>query len=213
MNDFKLDSITPCYRDADQSTRNVSTSIAEDLRHSRRVKTRTFKELLRVANAAKVLDKLPRRNESIHIVCKGNFAAWDFVPAVLRLAEPHTIRRLDVATLGFNTKGVAELSRLMDAGTIAAVSFVYSCYFRDSSSNESDFLCEQLIPRGAKVAAVRSHAKLLLMELTSDQYIVIESSANLRSCHNIEQYVISNDRELLQFHRAWIAAVIAEAQT
>ena len=39
-----------------------------------------------------------------------------------------------------------------------------------------------------------------LIELSDDRHIVIESSANLRSCHNIEHMCI-HDRPLLEFHR------------
>jgi hypothetical protein len=42
-------------------------------------------------------------------------------------------------------------------------------------------------------------------------HYVIESSANLRSCRNIEQFTMTNDRELLTFHRSWMETVIDDA--
>ena len=211
MQDFKFDTLTPFYADAGESARNVSVAIPDNLRHVRRVKSRTVEELLQVANAAKHLEAIPQAGESLHLVCKGNVAAWDFVPAILRIVVPVTIRRLDVVTLGFSKKNVAELAELMDAGTVGEVSFIFSVYFRSTSSSESDFLFEQLPSRGVSVAAVRSHAKILLMELTDDRHVVIETSANLRSCRNIEQFTICDDRDLLHFHRSWIDSVIKEA--
>ena len=38
--------------------------------------------------------------------------------------------------------------------------------------------------------------------------IVNESSANLRSCRNIEQFTMTHDRDLLEFHRQWMAEVM-----
>jgi hypothetical protein len=190
----------------------VNATLPDDLRHVRRVTNRTTKEMLRVANAAKALDRLPEPAESLHIVCKGNFCAWDFVPAVLPLGGPATIRRLDIGTLGFSRKNVAELADLMDAGTIGELWFLFSVYFRSTSAGESDFADAQLTPRRAHVASVRTHAKVILMELTDGRNVVIETSANLRSCRNIEQFTICDDRDLLLFHRGWITSVIEEAQ-
>ena len=43
-------------------------------------------------------------------------ARWDFVPAVLRLAAPATIRVLNVSELGFSSRNATELIALIDAG-------------------------------------------------------------------------------------------------
>lgn len=190
--------------------RNFTAPVADDLRHVRRIAKRTSQELLRVVNAAKHLQAIPQPGESLHLICNGNFAAWDFVPAVLKLTEPATIRRLDIVTLGFSKRNVAELASLMDAGTVEGVRFVFSHYFISTSKPESEFLYEQLPRRGAKIAAVRSHSKILLMELSTGENVVIETSADLRSCRNIEQFTICNDGGLLKFHQAWIDAVIEE---
>ncbi len=211
VNEFKMDGLKPFFPDAGELARDVSVAVADDLRHVRTVTARTVKEQLQVANAARHLGCLPKAGESLHLVCKGNFAAWDFVPAVLRIAAPATIRRLDIVTLGFSKKNVQELAGLMDARTVRETWFLFSCYFRSSSKSESEFLFEQMRTRAAKVAAVRSHAKLLLLELTDGRHVVIETSANLRSCRNIEQFTICDDRELLLFHRGWISSVANEA--
>jgi hypothetical protein len=42
------------------------------------------------------------------------------------------------------------------------------------------------------------------MELTDGRALVVESSANLRSCASIEQITLTADVDLLAFHRAWI---------
>jgi hypothetical protein len=64
-------------------------------------------------------------------------------------------------------------------------------------------MCELAGKHGFRIAALRTHAKLLLIA-TGEARIVVESSANLRSCHNVEQATVFNDAELFDFHRKWI---------
>jgi len=49
------------------------------------------------------------------------------------------------------------------------------------------------------------------MELTDGRCVVVESSANLRSCRNIEQFTMSHDRALLQFRRSWMLGLLTDA--
>lgn len=49
-----------------------------------------------------------------------------------------------------------------------------------------------------------THAKVMLFEMTDGNCYTVEGSANLRSCSSIEQICITNDRDLLNFHRVWI---------
>jgi hypothetical protein len=202
--------LRPADAPADPTGENFAVTVPEDLRHVRKIAKRNAEEQLRIVNAARHLQAIPQPGESLHLICKGNFAAWDFVPAVLRLVAPATIRRLDIVTLGFSKNNVAELAELIDAKAVGEVGFVFSCYFISTSKVESGFLFETLPQRGVKIAAVRSHSKLLLMETTADQHVVIETSANLRSCRNIEQFTICDDAGLLAFHRAWIDGVIRD---
>lgn len=51
---------------------------------------------------------------------------------------------------------------------------------------------------------MRTHTKLLLIETTAGDCYTIESSANLRSCKNVEQSTFTNDRPLFDFHRQWL---------
>lgn len=191
--------------------RNASIELQDGLKHVRISETKRMLHLLHVSNAAKHLDGLPTPGETYHCIMKGNFNGWDLVPATLRLSEPATIKRLDVATLGFNNANIKELCDLIDQKQIGDVSFLCSCYFRDSSKAEYGLLQEQLVKRGGRAAAVRSHAKILLMEMSNGANYVIESSANLRSCRNVEQFSMCDDRELLEFHRGWITELIEGA--
>jgi hypothetical protein len=74
-------------------------------------------------------------------------------------------------------------------------------------------LAEALHRRGHSIAAIRCHAKILLMELTDGRHIVVESSANLRSCRNIEQFTMTDDHDLLLFHRGWMLELLKDAKS
>jgi hypothetical protein len=48
----------------------------------------------------------------------------------------------------------------------------------------------------------------MLFEMSSGNYYAVESSANLRSCKMLEQFTLTNSRELVLFHRGWMAGLI-----
>lgn len=132
--DFNCDTLPAFYGAAEvAAARNAAAELTRDYRLRRRAAKRAAEHKLHVGNAAKHLESLPQEGESIHCVMRGNYHAWDLVPAVLRLAAPATIDYLGVATLGFNRSNAAELLELFDAGQIARVDFICSCYFRSTS--------------------------------------------------------------------------------
>jgi hypothetical protein len=71
-------------------------------------------------------------------------------------------------------------------------------------------LHQELTRRGHRCAAIRSHAKIMLFELTDGRCLTWESSANLRSCRNVEQAVFTNDKDLLRFHRNWMSEAMVD---
>jgi hypothetical protein len=189
---------------------STAAGITGDRTMRRAAGKRELLHLLHVSNAAKQLERLPAEGESIHCVMRGNYHAWDLIPAALQLAAPATIERLYVATLGFNDANARELVGLLDAGRIRRVTFLCSAYFRDASAETYRPLAEQLLARGQRVAAIRTHAKIQAYTLTDGRAIAIESSANLRSCRNIEQFCMTADRALFDFHAAWMDEVFAQ---
>ena len=64
----------------------------------------------------------------------------------------------------------------------------------------------QLQARGATLTSSRNHAKVIGLAFERDAYVV-EGSANMRSCNNLEQFTLTNDPELFEFHRRWIQSI------
>lgn len=179
----------------------------------RRVDRRRFVRLGEIKNAAAALGSLPDSNESIHAVMNGLYDGFAIVSAVLELAAPATIARLTIGTLGFNRRNADELLECLDAGSIGACTLVVSNYFRNVDAELFGYIEGGLRERGQRCAVLRSHAKLLLFEMTNGAAYVWESSANLRSCRNAETFVLSQSRELLDFHAAWLEELIHKADT
>lgn len=188
-----------------------SEGLPTNLRHVRRNVRRRFIHALNVQNAAKDLQELPEPGETYHVIMRGNWHGWDLVPAVLRLADGPAIDLLYVTTLGFNKDNAVELANLLDAGSIREVRFVCSVYFRDATRDVFEFLASELQARGQALLAMRNHAKLLLMALADGRRLVVESSANLRSCRNVEQFALSHDADLFDFHAGWLDDQLADA--
>lgn len=208
--DFDLSRIKPFYAD-DAPARNAKIGLADDLRFSRAARKRHYQHLLHVSNAAKHIRALPAAGETLHCIMRGTYNAWDLVPALLQLAAPATIRHLHVATLGFSASNVRELIDLLDRRSIERVTFVCSLFFRCQTEDVWSYLHHQLAERGQQAVAIRCHAKILLFDLSDGRRFASESSANLRSCNNIEQFCLTHDAELHAFHRQWIEQVAADA--
>jgi hypothetical protein len=160
------------------------------------------------ATAAETLGAIPGEGQAIHLVINGRFALWDFVGAILILAgEPIHIEQLHLATLGFSRKNIAQLADLLDAGKVGSVSLLCSHYFKGTSTPIYDFAAEQLSARGQRFLSIRTHAKVVLVKLSDGRLITLESSANLRSCKNIEQVVATGIPGLYRFHAAWMESL------
>jgi hypothetical protein len=185
--------------------------VSRRTRLTRRSDKRVMIDALHRRNCVRDIEKLPEAGESFHIIARGNFPLWSIVPATLTLAAPATITRLSIATLGFSAGNVTDLLSLFDAGRIAVVDIVASVYFERQNPSEYRMMADGLSQHGQRIAALRSHAKIIVMELSDGQALAVESSANLRSCRNLEQITIVHDQELCRFHAGWITSVIDAA--
>lgn len=183
--------------------------VPENLAHRRRAIKRELLDARQLRNAIEHVLQLPQPGESIHFIVDGKFEPCDLIPATRLLSHPAVIQRLDVTTLGLNSDNVACVARGMDQGKILSASILVSHYFQSAEPAEYEYLRSEIEGRGGRVNAARTHCKLILMEMTDGNHYTIEGSGNLRACRSIEQFVMTNDRELLEFHRAWIGDYIA----
>jgi len=163
-------------------------------------------------NAAEALGNLPGPRHARHILVTGRFALWDCVPAIV--AKCGRIQMLHVATLGFSKKNVESMARLLDAGDVAHIRLLCSHYFKGTSTEIYRFAAEELGKRKdrAEFLSVRTHAKLLLVKL-HNRTLTLESSANLRSCKNLEQLTVIGDPAVHAFHAGWLDELFEKGES
>ena len=166
---------------------------------------------LQSKNAVREIASLPALEESLHIVCRGNFPLWSIVPAILKLSDGATVDALHVATLGFSTSNATDLLSMLDANQVKAAALVCSVYFERQNPGEYRMMADGLSARGQRIVALRSHAKVIAMALSDGRRFAVESSANLRSCRNLEQITFTQSPDLHRFHAGWIDEVITAA--
>ena len=188
--------------------------LAGDRSYRRTPTKRTMIDVRQAANAVAHIGRLPEPGETIHLVCSGGYSLYHHIEAALELATPATIRYLGICTLGFSKDNLERLIGLLDTGAVGKLDFLFSVYFKSNEREICERLAHELGSRGQRVLSMRTHCKLLLIELGDgrDAY-TIESSANLRSCKNVEQSTFTNDRSLLAFHRGWIASLFTGGKT
>lgn len=200
-----LKSIFP--EEVDQ-VRNTKAALPVDYKLVRKVERRRFVRLTKASAAAEHLGRLPRLRETIHSTMSAAFDGWALVGAILQLASPATIRELDISTLGFNKANAEELLRMLDDGRIGTCRFLCSTYFKSVDTGIFTFLHAGLTSRNCRLAVVRVHAKVLLFQMSNGKTYTISSSANLRSCRNVEVFELSADPDLHRFHQGWMQELL-----
>lgn len=187
---------------------NVKLRLAEGRCITTRERKQITARLTRTRNAVSQIKALPKRGESLHCILNGEFALFDFINAVLELSSK-PISDLTVATLGFSKGNCEALDQLVTDGKVKRVSILCSHYFAAADSEIYAQMVELCQKHGFPIAAMRTHAKLLLMAV-GRRRLVVESSANLRSCHNVEQATMYDNARLYGFHRKWINELLAK---
>lgn len=153
-------------------------------------------------NAARLLERLPDPDEMLHIVQRGNSDHFGYVRRAIELCGC-PVDHMRVATLSFSKPNAAELIGMLDRGDVRRLSMLCSCYFRAQNREIFDALAVPMLERGQRVLAARSHCKIVLIA-AGQRRIVIEGSANLRACRNLEQVTVTDSLAVHSFHAAWI---------
>lgn len=149
--------------------------------------------------------RFPAATDGLHLIASGKYALWDLAKALVKLASPATIDSIYLATLGFSRVNVSEMVEMIDAGSIARLSLLCSHYFAGTSNGIWDYAAEEFAKRpAARFLSIRTHCKIIAMRLTDGRTVTLESSANLRSCKNIEQVSIFGHPGLYEFHAGWL---------
>jgi hypothetical protein len=188
-----------------KKTKSKVDGIPDDLLHRRKAARRALIDARQEKNALELIIKLPEESESVHFVIDGRFEPCDLIPATRRLSDPAIIKELTICTLGFNSDNIACIRQGMDAEKILKTTLICSHYFQKTDRDLYATAFKEIQEdRGGRVYGLRTHAKLILMEMSDGRCFTIEGSGNLRSCMSIEQFVFTCDRQLYKFHLNWL---------
>jgi hypothetical protein len=163
-----------------------------------------------IKKAVDLIDPLPEPDHALHCLMGDDFNAWELVPALMEI-KGAPIDRLFIGTLGFNKPMMKHLAELVEARQVGDLWLLCSHYFQATDKTLFRFAVDSLrkCSKRARVNYARSHAKIIAMEIGGEHY-VMEGSANLRACNNVEQITIFNSRDLFEFHADWIKRNVEE---
>jgi hypothetical protein len=158
-----------------------------------------------IAAAAKQIQHLPEDGWAVHCIMGGNFHGFDVIPTIQHLAGC-AIDTLTIATLSFSKRNLSNLALMLDQGTVRTVGLLTSNYFAKADALIYGAAKRELVEKrtGHRLAFTRTHAKVICIKTDDGRYFVVESSANLRSCVNFEQFALFQSRELFDWHSDWI---------
>jgi len=173
-----------------------------------------FAKMLQQETLAEAIPTPPAPGESIHAISNGkyDFATW--IPQMVDWVG--TADCLYCSTWTLSRPNADDIFALHDAGRIAKgqIHLLTGLYFKRRETATYNYLLDGLLKRGGRYKAFRNHAKVLLIANNAQGfYLTVEGSANLNANPRLEQYCLTNDRKLYEFHRGWMEEVFASTTT
>jgi hypothetical protein len=157
--------------------------------------------------AAEAVDALPGEGQTLHAVMSGFYDLMHLLIVLLdRFGSP--CERMGVATLSLSRRNVQEMVALYDAGKVRRLELLTSDFFRKHDDDIFAELVSEFHARGQRVAAARSHAKVVTLALADGRCYVLEGSANLRTNHNLEQFALTQSTDLHGFYETWLGSMM-----
>lgn len=171
--------------------------------HKREVK-RKFKNALRQEKADDILNDLggvPKKGECYSIWQNGGYDTICYLKYLVD--KLGVVDELLIATWIMNRENAKIIFDYLDAGIIKDMTLVISNRTRQLRKQDWGFLIEGFKSRNVKIRVPHSHAKLFTMSsIESGNYITVEGSGNFNENKRIENFTVSNDKELFDFNKS-----------
>ena len=183
---------------------------------ARALKMRARRRLERIAHAQAldaVIPEPPAPGETIHVISNAKYDFWSWVPHIID-AWLGRADELYCSTWTLSRPNAIDLFDLWDRGKIApaAVGFLTGLYFKRRETAVYTMLLNGLRRRGGRYRSFKNHAKVLLLSSArKNLWLAVEGSANLTSNPRLEQYTLTNARDLYRFHREWMEEMLGPA--
>jgi len=195
-------------RDADP----LESDRIPDARTLRRAARRRLERIAHAQALDEVIPEPPAAGETVHIVSNAKYDFWTWVPHMLGWLD--RADELYCSTWTLSRANAVDLFQLWDQGKVAPgrVGFLTGLYFKRRETAVYTMLLDGLLRRGGRYRSFRNHAKVVLLSNAKKRlWLTVEGSANLTSNPRLEQYTLSNDRQLYRFHREWMEEMLGPA--
>jgi hypothetical protein len=117
---------------------------------------------------------------------------------------------LRIATLCYSQRNTAELLSLLDSQPGLRLTLLVSDFFAKHNKEMHEGFQEKLTAYPtARIAAARSHCKVVCFDFGDNDGLTFEGSANLRTNRNQEQLTVTRDRALHDWHATWIDRIVS----
>lgn len=190
----------------DEIEDNVKTVSSRSLKIQEKAQAKLF---LKKEKAEKVLLEIPAPGESLHIVSNGSFDYFTLIPLAINLLQKPGDFYFSTWTM--NKTNVNQMFELYDSGKIKSINALLGLYFKKREANVFNQLYEGCLARKQRLFVNRNYSKVTLLDDGSN-YIVIEGSANFTANPRIEQFVVTNNKELHDFHREWMEETLDDGK-
>lgn len=175
---------------------------------AKNIKIRTKIEARKITKSQELRDvitRIPTPGYSYHYISSGKYDFYTAVPLFVDLLG--VINEFYGSTWTMSREHAVDLLDKFDSGKIKKISMLTGLYFKRRETAAYSTLVDGLRERGQRYTAARNHAKVILIN-SGNHRIVIEGSANFTANPRIEQYVMTNDERLYEFHREWMEVVL-----
>jgi hypothetical protein len=154
----------------------------------------------------------PKKGEQYRIITENRYNAYTLLAY---LTQSEIITDLYLAIYRINEPTVESLIGLIENKQIQRATFVISSFFRDTKKVEKWSIrlknyCDQNINRCRHIYA-HNHAKVVCAKTRTGHY-VFEGSGNMSNNARIEQYVYENNKQVFDFHCAWMEEMFTSGE-
>ena len=190
------------------STRYITPPPCREI-HERFVKYKYAQDLIK--------DLEVKKNCRHFAIINGTFIAGDLVEAMITHYNWH-VKRLCLTTLSLNQGNVDSIANLIHGNFVDRVDLITSDHFFANNRHATGlvpYIYRELDTDKAEFqyAVARTHCKITTIETHCGLNIVIHGSANLTSSDNIEQIVIEESRQLLEFNVEVLDQILEKYKT
>lgn len=141
------------------------------------------------------------KNESINVICSGNFIFGDFIEAFFVKKNIQT-KKLIISTLSMSQENIDSLKNLFVGNYVLSLDLLISDYFFANEKNALiKYMLQELdVDNKFQLSVARSHTKICIFEDQKGNKYVFQGSANLRSSDCIEQLICEENSESYDFY-------------